>query len=229
MEQPLFEIADNWKGTCPDAHAGILAMRGVENPATHPELERRKGVLETQLRAQFAGQDRQALDALPTMRAYHAYYKPFNKTYHVLAQLESVAFKGRAIPSVAALVEAMFMAEVKNGLLTAGHDLDSLQLPVTLSVARGSERYTLLRGQEQVLKAGDMFMADRAGVISSIIYGPDQRTQIRPQTRNVLFAVYAPAGIAPEAVQTHLQDIRDHVRLVSPAAAVELLQVYGGL
>jgi DNA/RNA-binding domain of Phe-tRNA-synthetase-like protein len=102
-------------------------------------------------------------------------------------------------------------------------------LPVTLSVARGSERYTLLRGQEQVLKAGDMFMADRAGVISSIIYGPDQRTQIRPQTRNVLFAVYAPAGIAPEAVQTHLQDIRDHVRLVSPAATVELLQVYGGL
>jgi DNA/RNA-binding domain of Phe-tRNA-synthetase-like protein len=227
MKQPLFEITDEWKAAYPDAHAGILAMRGVENPAVHAELERRKGALEAQLRAQFAGQDRQVLEALPTMQAYHAYYKPFNKTYHVLGQLESIAFKGRAIPSVAALVEAMFMAEVKNGLLTAGHDLDSLQLPVTLGVASGGERYTLLRGQEQALKAGDMFMADGAGVISSILYGPDQRTQIRPVTRNALFAVYAPAGIGPEAVQMHLQDIRDYVWLASPAAKVELLLAYG--
>jgi DNA/RNA-binding domain of Phe-tRNA-synthetase-like protein len=227
MEQPLFEITDAWKAMFPDAHAGILAMRGVENPAVHGELGRRKGALEALLRAQFAGQDRKALEALPTMRAYHAYYKRFGKSYHVLAQLESIAFKGRAIPSVAALVEAMFMAEVKNGLLTAGHDLDCLHLPVTLSVATGGERYMLLRGQEQVLKAGDMFMADRAGVISSILYGPDQCTQIQPETGNVLFAVYAPAGIAPEAVLGHLQDISDHVQVVSPAATVQLLQVYG--
>jgi DNA/RNA-binding domain of Phe-tRNA-synthetase-like protein len=229
MELPLFEITDAWTAAYPDAHAGILAMRGVENPIVHAELERRKWALEAELRAQFAGRDRKALEALPTMQAYHAYYKPFNKTYHVLGQLESIVFKGRTIPSVAALVEAMFMAEVKNGLLTAGHDLDRLQLPVTLDVARGRECYTVLRGQEQVLKPGDMFMADRAGVMSSILYGPDQRTQIRSQTRNVLFAVYAPAGIDPGTVQMHLRDIRDHVRLVSPTGRVELLQVFGSL
>jgi DNA/RNA-binding domain of Phe-tRNA-synthetase-like protein len=227
MAEVLFEIADDWRVIYPGAHAGILAMRGVENPALHPELQRRIVALEAQLRAHFAGQDRKALQALPVMQAYHAYYKPFGKTYHVLAQLESVALKGRTIPSVAALVEAMFMAEVKNGLLSAGHDLDCLQLPVTLDVATGTERYALLRGQEQVLKAGDMFMSDRAGVISSVLYGPDDRTQIRRQTCSVLFAVYAPAGIAPEAVQMHLHDIQEHVRLVSPAATVELLQVYG--
>lgn len=228
MEHRLFHITDTWKAAYPDAHAGILAMRDVENPALHAELERRKVELEAQLRAQFAGQDRQALEALPVMQAYRDYYRPFNKTYHVLAQLESIAFKGRSIPSVAVLVEAMFMAEVKNALLTAGHDLDSLHLPVTLSVATGTERYTTLRGQERALKAGDMFMADRGGVISSILYGPDQRTEITPQTRNVLFAVYAPAGIAPEALQTHLEDIRAYVWLVRPAATVKLLQVYGG-
>lgn len=228
MEQTLFQVTEAWKAAYPDAHAGILVMRAVDNPPVHAGLERRKAELEAQLRTQFAGRDRKALEALPAMQAYRAYYKPFNKTYHVLAQLESIAFKGRTIPSVAALVEAMFMAEVKNALLTAGHDLDCLQLPVTLGVASGSERYALLRGQEQVLKAGDMFMADRAGVISSILYGPDQRTQIRPQTGNVLFAVYAPAGIAPEAVQAHLRDIRDYVRMVSPASTVELLRVSGG-
>jgi DNA/RNA-binding domain of Phe-tRNA-synthetase-like protein len=145
----------------------------------------------------------------------------------VQLQLESIVIKWQTQPSVAALVEAMFMAEIKNLLLTAGHDLDTLQLPVTLNVATGAEQYTLLRGTEQVTKAGDMFMADGAGIISSILYGPDQRTQINEKTRNVMFAVYAPDGINIDIVHRHLQDIRENVLLVSPAARVELLEVFG--
>jgi DNA/RNA-binding domain of Phe-tRNA-synthetase-like protein len=223
----MFDITADWKTTYPDAHAGFLVMHNVDNPPTCPELDRRRQDLEDALRARFAGQDRQALSAIPTISAYNAYYKQFVKTYHVQAQLESIAFKGRAIPSVGALVTAMFMAELNNLLLTAGHDLDSLHLPVTVGVAGGDERYTLLRGQDQALKAGDMMMADRHGVISSIVYGPDQRTQITAGTRSVLFAVYAPAGISVEAVHTHLEEIRDYARLASPAAVVEALQVVG--
>jgi DNA/RNA-binding domain of Phe-tRNA-synthetase-like protein len=223
----MFNVTEDWKATYPDAHAGILVMQSVDNPSTHSELERLKQDLEGRLRAQFAGKDRCALETFSTIPAYTAYYKQFKKTYHVQAQLESIACKNKSIPNVAALVEAMFMAEVKNLLLTAGHDFDRLDPPVTLSVAGGSERYTLLRGPEQVLKANDMFMSDRSGVISSIVYGPDRRTQIRAETRNVLFAVYAPAGILATAVQAHLQDIRDYVRVVSPGAAVHTLQVFG--
>lgn len=221
----MFTVTQAWKAAHPNAHAGILVMQAVDNPAVHPELEALKQELERQLRAQYAGADRQALEGCAPIPAYTAYYKQFKKTYHVQAQLESIAFKGRAIPSVGALVTAMFIAELKNLLLTAGHDLDALQLPVTLGVAGGDECYTLLRGQEQALKAGDMMMADRAGVISSIVYGPDQRTQITAHTHNVLFAVYAPAGISGLAVQIHLQDIRDYVHIVSPAATVKALQV----
>jgi DNA/RNA-binding domain of Phe-tRNA-synthetase-like protein len=223
----LFKVTSGWKALYPDAHAGILVMGDVGNRATCLELERQKQDLEERLSTRFTGQDRKALEAIPAISAYNAYYKQFKKTYHVQAQLESIAFKGRTIPSAGALVMAMFMAELKNLLLTAGHDLDTLQLPVMLAAASGEESYTLLRGQEQVLKPGDMMMADQKGVISSIVYGPDQRTQIREQTGNVLFAVYAPAGISIEAVQSHLQDIRDYVRLVSPAAGVKALQIYG--
>ncbi len=225
----MFNVTDAWKATYPNAYAGILIMRDVDNPSTHPELESRKKELENQLHIQFAGSDRKAIEANPTIAAYNAYYKQFKKTYHVQAQLESILFKDHSIPSVAALVEAMFMAEIKNMLLTAGHDFDQLHLPVILDVAGGNEQYTLLRGQNQTLKSGDMFMADQEDVISSIIYGPDQRTQITAATRNVLFAVYAPAGISLEAVQTHLQDIRDYVLIVSPSATVQMLQVVGTL
>lgn len=223
----MFIVSDAWKAAYPQAHAGILVMRNVVNPPQHTELEARKERLQDELRSRFAGGDRSAIAGLPQIQAYNAYYKLFKKSYHVEMQLESIVFKGKSLPSVAALVEAMFMAEVKNLLLTAGHDFDTLQLPVRLDVSTGQEIYTLLRGTEQVTKTGDMYMVDGVGIISSIIHGPDQRTQITEKTRNAMFAVYAPDGISAEATRQHLEDIRDNVLVVSPEAKVELLEVFG--
>lgn len=223
----MFEVTSAWKSTFPEAHAGVLVMRDVINPAHHPELEKHKTELEEQLRSQFSGQDRAVMSNLPILQAYNTYYRRFKKTYHVQLQLESIAWKGRSIPSVSALVEAMFMAEMKNMLLTAGHDLDVLYPPLTLDVSNGTESYTLMRGNEQVLKADDMMISDGMGVVSSIVYGPDQRTQITNGTRNVVFTVYAPAGINEQAVVQHLQDIQEYVMVIAPQAQVELFKVYG--
>jgi len=138
--------AEHWKTTHPGASAGFLVLTGLENPAAHAELDARKHQLEEDIRQTYAGLDRKAIEALPVIQAYTRYYKRFKKSYHVQLQLESIAFKCRSLPGVAALVEAMFMAEVKNLLLTAGHDLDTLSLPVTIDSAAGTEQYTLMRG-----------------------------------------------------------------------------------
>jgi len=224
----MFEITPAWRSTFPQAHVGVLVMKDVVNPAHHPLLEKQKADLEAELRARFAGQDRAALASHPVLHAYGEYYRRFKKTYHVQLQLESIVMKGKSIPSVASLVEAMFIAEIKNMLLTAGHDLGVLHLPLTLDVSKGTESYTLLRGEEQVLKPGDMMISDALDIVSNIIYGPDQRTQINANTRNVVFTVYAPTGIGEKAVAQHLQDIRDLVLVIAPQAQVELLEVYGG-
>ncbi len=222
----MLTLTEPWKTTYPTAAIGILAMRNVANPATCPALEARKAALEADLRARFADKSRDDIKALPEMQAYAAYYKRFKKTYHVQLQLESVALKDKPIPSVAALVETMFMGELKNFLLTAVHDLDVVQPPVSINVADGSERYVMMNNEEQPLKPGDMFIADAEGVLSSIIYGPDARTQVTAETRNVLFTVYAPEGIAAGAVQHHLEDMRDFVWLIAPGAEVIEMKVY---
>jgi DNA/RNA-binding domain of Phe-tRNA-synthetase-like protein len=224
----LFEVTSAWKSTYPEARAGVLVMHSVSNPAHDPALEAQKVSLEGQLRAQFSGQDRATIASHPILRAYAEYYRQFKKTYHIQLQLESIVLKGKSIPRVAALVEAMFMAEMKDMQLTAGHDLDTLRLPLTLDVATGNERYTLLRGEEQVLKPGDMMISDQIGVISSILYGPDQRTQITPETSNVIFTVYAPPGIKEESVAGHLQHIKQNVLIFAPQTQVESLRVYSG-
>jgi DNA/RNA-binding domain of Phe-tRNA-synthetase-like protein len=220
----MFSVSEAWKTEYPGAAAGVLAIGNVANPKSHAEMERVKEELEAQIRASFA--NKEELRALDRLQAYRAYYKRFKKTYHVQLQLESIAFKGKSIPRVAALVEAMFAAELKNRLLTAGHDLEIVEPPVRLDVALGSETFTRINGQEQQLKAGDMYIADTQGVLSAVIYGPDQRTRILPTTRRALFTVYAPPGIGAEAVRLHLQDIEAYARMIAPQAETELLRVY---
>jgi len=201
-------------------------MRGTRNLPSHPELARRKRALEESLRARLAGADRATIRALPEIAAYNAHYKRFHQTYHVQLQLESLVFKGRDIPEVATLVEAMFIAEVHNLLLTAGHDLATIAPPVTLSVAAGDETFTRLGGRPTTATRGDMLMFDRRGIISTVLQGPDDRTAITAETRDALFVVYAPTGITADAVRAHLEEIAANVRLVAPQAQVDSLDVY---
>jgi DNA/RNA-binding domain of Phe-tRNA-synthetase-like protein len=217
----MLAASARWKAAFPGASVGVLAMRGAVNPETSPELEARKPELQAELHSTFSSLSRDQLKTHPSLAPYTAYYRRFDKTYHVQHQLESVIFKGKAIPRGAALVEAMFMAELRNLLLTAGHDLDSIHGGLGIEEAAGSESYLTLGGQPQTLKQGDMFIHDEIGVLSSILYGPDHRTRITPATTRVLFTVYAPAGITEEKLRHHLSDLRELVCAVSSAAEVE--------
>ena len=223
----MLTISKKIKTIYPEASLGILAMKDVSNPQQHEGLDQRKLKIENNLREKFAGLTRADLKKLEPINAYRNYYKKFKKSYHILFQLESIVFKNKSIPKVAALVEAMFMAELKNLLLTAGHDLDTVDLPVKLDAASGTEKYIMLNRQEKELLPGDMFISDSGGIMSSIIYGPDLRTRINPDTQNVLFTVYAPLGVEKSEVFQHLQDIRDYVHIITPDSKVELIKVYG--
>jgi len=222
----LIIISDKIKKIYPKALLGILIMKNVYNPNQHEELNQCKFELENSLRKKFANLNRDDLRDMEPVKTYHDYYKRFKKTYHILLQLESIVFKNKSIPEVASLVEAMFMAELKNLLLTAGHNLDVADIPIKLDVASGGEKYTLLNGEEKELLSGDMMISDTQGIISSIIYGPDKRTQITPDIQNVLFTVYAPPGIEKSKVFLHLQDIQNYVHIIAPESEVELLKVY---
>ena len=220
----MLQVSETWKRFFPGAGVGVMLLEQVSNPAFSEALETEKRCVEAELRAKFA--ERQALVDSPTLKAYADYYKKFAKTYHVQQQLESVIFKGKSIPAVSGLVEAMFMAELKNGLLTAGHDFQTLQLPLTLDAASQDEQYVLMNGKEQAVKPGDMRISDTSGIISSIIHGPDQRTRITTDTQKVVYVVYAPPGIAHKLVLQHLSDIHRYVKLFAPGSQMIEQQVF---
>jgi DNA/RNA-binding domain of Phe-tRNA-synthetase-like protein len=210
-----------WRLAFPGACVGCLHVRRVSNADMHPALDQPLLDLQSELRVRYAAADRAALASLPVVQAYQAHYRPFGQTYHVLRQLESVALKGRDVASPGgALVSAMFAAELRSLLLTAGHDVATLAPPLVVDCSKAGDRFVGINGQERELKPGDMLMRDGLGIISAVLHGPDQRTRLSETTTSALFVTYAPAGISPDQVQRHLDQITAYVRLTDPHAEV---------
>jgi DNA/RNA-binding domain of Phe-tRNA-synthetase-like protein len=220
-------LGERWPIVHPRAGVGILIMTGLDNPKSDTTIEQSKRALEANLRERFSAGGKAAIRALPAMKAYSTYYRKFDKSYHVQLQTESVALQGKSMPSVSSLVDTMFMAELRNGLLTAGHDLNALHEPITIDASLGTESYTMMNGKQQTLKAGDMFMSDSEGVISCVLSGPDALTQIRPDTTSAMFVVYAPEGIAKPEVIRHMTEIQEGIKGFSPNGQTTLLDTFG--
>jgi DNA/RNA-binding domain of Phe-tRNA-synthetase-like protein len=219
-------VTNGWRASCPEARVGLLRVDHVVNQPAPAPLRHQSQQIEAQLRQRFATADRASLAALPVIQAYQRHYRAFGQTYHVLRQLESVALKGKPLASPSGLVLAMFAAELDSLLLTAGHDVDALQPPLVIDRSVADERFVGLGGREQVVRSGDMLMRDEGGIISAVVYGPDERTRLVDHTRRVLFSTYAPAGISTEQVFRHLDQLAALVQLASPDAEVRLRAIY---
>ncbi|HDD55251.1 MAG TPA: hypothetical protein ENG59_03305 [Chloroflexi bacterium] len=221
----MISISPTLREKMPEVCIGLLAVREAGNCPDHPALREARQGLEVELRARFKDLDRKGLRALAVFSAYDSFYHSFRKTYHVQLQLESVLFKGKPIIAPSALVGAMFMAELQTGLLTAAHDLIALELPLMADIASGEESYQRLDGTHQELKAGDLYIRDRQGILSSVIYGPDHRTRIKPGTNQAVYTTYGPPGISRKQVLEELEILEGYLRLFAPQLEREILEV----
>lgn len=214
---------DEWRRAYPGALIGLLELSQVQPQTVSARLDQKKRETEERLRRRYADFTRQAFLSLPIMAAYDKYYRRFGKTYHVLQQVESIVFKGKNLPDVSPLVDANFCSEVDTLVLTAGHDVERLQAPIVMDIAREGDRLVQMNGAEKTLPAGDMLMRDSHGVCCSIIYGQDNISPISPTTAKVLYVAYAPAGVTVEQVTAQLEMIKENVLSFSPDAVQEQL------
>ena len=82
-----------------------------------------------------------------------------------------------------------------------------------------------MNGREAKTIQGDIMITDDESVLSSILRGPDARTSIDEETEQVLYTIYAPAGIEEKEIISHMDDIKSYVRLFSPGSNLELKTV----
>jgi len=203
---------------------GILIMENISNTPTDAFIKAKQD-LENSLRKKYANTQRSELKTLRPMEVYINYYKKRGYTYHVLGQLESV-IKGKPIPSFLPCVEAMFMAELKNMMLTAGHDLDKVTSPVKLGECTGNESFVAMSDKEVLTVAEDYMITDSTDILSTILRGPDRRTAITKDTSKVIYTVYILPGIDDSIAIEHLKDIETYVKLFSEKAITSIMEIY---
>ena len=184
-----------------------------------PALNEEKRATEARLRQRYAGYTRAQFLALPVIAAYEAYYKRFEKTYHVQLQLESIVLKNKNLPDVSPLVDANFAAEVETLVLTAGHDVAKLKEPVRIDTTQADESFTQMNGATKPIRAGDIAMRDGAGICCTIIYGQDNRSPISKETKHALYVAYAPSGVGEAAVTAQIDGIERNILRFAPNAA----------
>jgi hypothetical protein len=113
-------------------------------------------------------------------------------------QFEMVRRKG--LPPGSALVQALLLAEMSNGLLMGAQDAAAIQGEVVYDLACAGEAFKGMRGTVQC-REGEVVLRDAEGIIASLFQGPDHRTRITKSTKNVIFFVFAVPGIDKEQVQ----------------------------
>jgi len=209
----------------PTTTFGILRMRSIGSQDPPPEFRRRQDELEAAVRERFTGMDKKEMRLLRPFSDYHSYYRNFKKTYHVLHQCESIASGRRSLPGGPPLVQAMFMAEIGNRLLTAGYDCSDLRGPFTVRLAGGNTRFLGMGERVCTVPENDILFAMGQTVLGSIICGPDHEHRIRSATTDVLFAVYGVPGISAGEVRRHLEDIGSLVQILDPGAKIDGLSI----
>jgi len=205
----------------PDLKVSTMEVRNLENKKFDEALETEKRNIEADIR-------NNAKDYLEsgTIEEYNQFFKKFGKRYPIEYQIKSIT-EGKSFPSQYTVVEAMFMAELKNMYLTAGHDLDLIEGGLNTKITKGSEEYMNISGKEMKLKPEDIITEDEFGIISSVLFGPDRRTIITEKTRNYLFFAYFPYGEEDRKIKNHFEGILNYIGIFDNNFERSDIEIYG--
>lgn len=222
----MIKISPVVKEIYTNASFGIMVAHGVNTATDRSRMEILKNTEIDRIKTEHKEYERKIAVNCEPICHYITYYKKFKKTYPILLQLESILLKNKGIPSVGIPVESMFLAEVNNLLLTAGHDLNQIDGDITMNVATGTENYRGISGKDQQLTENDLFLSDKNGILSSVLNGPDYRTRITDTTQNALYFVYGVDGITKEQIFNHLKNIRYYLITAIPDVKIQTIEVY---
>ena len=147
-------VSQDAKIAYPDLKVCIMDIRSSVKLSFSDILAAMKKDLEAKIRNEM-----KQPETLKNVIGYNSFYKKFSSKVPMEFQIKSV-LDGKNIPAFNPALTAMFMAELKNVTLTAGHDLDVLGEEIIVMLADGREEYTKINTKVQQLKKNDIFASD---------------------------------------------------------------------
>jgi hypothetical protein len=112
------------------------------------------------------------------------------------------------------LVQALLLSEMTSGLLMGAQDAAAIKGDLLCELAEEGETFRGMRSEVRC-REGEIVLRDSEGIIASLLQGPDYRTRLNSDTRDVAFFVFSAPGIGSNDVQEGIEAVRTLFQPVS--------------
>jgi DNA/RNA-binding domain of Phe-tRNA-synthetase-like protein len=189
--------------------AGAVVLRGVSVGPAGAGLRDEIACEVDRIRARYGEGGSADLRSSPEIQGLYAVFravgvKPRRQPPSIEKLIQYALRKGD-LPVVNNLVDAYNLMSVRTNLSMGAHDLDRIELPVTLTTFTGNESFIPLgMGGEssQAVRAGEFGYVDAAGrVLCRLDVLQAEFSKVTAETRNALLIIEATASVAVDRLR----------------------------
>ena len=112
----------------------------------------------------------------------------------------------RGLPGGSPLVKTLLLSEMGTGLLMGAQDATPIRGPLVCDLAEEGETFRGMRA-EVLCRKGEIVLRDSEGIIATLFQGPDRRTRLNKDTKDIVFFVFSVPDMGPADVQEGMEAV----------------------
>ena len=114
----------------------------------------------------------------------------------------------RGLPGGSPFVKALLLSEMSTGTLMGAQDAAAIRGHLVCDLAEDGETFTGMRA-EVLCHKGEIVLRDSEGIIATLFQGPDRRTRLNKDTKDVVFFIFSVPGISAADVKEGVETVRN--------------------
>ncbi len=207
----LFSIGSDAAKQWPTINIGFAIIKGVQIQKSLPELEEEKAALIERVQKMTTDD----INAMPSIQSYRKMYKEMKVDWHSRrpspeALLRRV-IKGKGLYTVNTCVDAYNLVVMKHGISSGAFDLDTIEFPTVLRLAKEGETIHLLGDAEPTvyMPTEIAYFDQKGGYNIDFNYRDSQRTAVTLETKNLMINIDGVYDISRKQVEHTLKETLD--------------------
>jgi len=200
-----------------DVKLGLLVAKGIDNTGRNKQAIAKQQETEKEVRTKL---EIETLADHPKIKDWRDAYSTFGakpKTYKnsVEALLRRV-LKGDSLPIINNLVTTYNTISIKHMLPAGGDDLDKINGDICLTIAQGSEQFTMLGGKEsETVEAGEVIYRDDKEVLCRRWNWREcDKSKMAETTKNVCIVLEGLSNTSEKELKIALEELQQDVQKV---------------
>lgn len=170
---------------------GTVIVRGINSAAL-------QSALAWQIQSFFSEDRTSRQSVVHRIRLFESFFVENGFCCPLGEQFEAIRRKGSVGGSP--LVQALVLSEMTTGLLMGAQDAAAIKQSLLCDIAGANESFRGMRGDIRCRK-GEIVLRDDEGIIATLLQGPDHRTRLKKDTKDVAFFVFSVPGIGGHDLQ----------------------------